>query len=68
MSDKQPDILLVDDDTDILRLIELRLTAAGYRVMTAESGEEALGRFAANQPKLVITDLRMDQMDGIGLL
>lgn len=67
MSDKQPDILLVDDDTDILRLIELRLTAAGYRVMTAESGEEALGRFAANQPKLVITDLRMGGMDGMAL-
>jgi two-component system response regulator GlrR len=67
MSDKQPDILLVDDDTDILRLIELRLTAAGYRVTTAESGEEALGRFSANQPKLVITDLRMGGMDGMAL-
>ena len=43
------DILLVDDDPDLLKLISLRLTSAGYRVRTAESGETALAarEFAA---------------------
>ena len=36
------DILLVDDDPDLLKLISLRLTSAGYRVRTADSGEAAL--------------------------
>jgi two-component system response regulator GlrR len=67
MTDRHPDILLVDDDRDLLQLIELRLSAAGYRVVTAESGEEALARFAASQPELVITDLRMGGMDGMAL-
>ena len=38
------DLLLVDDDPDLLKLISLRLTSAGYRVRTAESGEAALFR------------------------
>jgi len=60
-------ILLVDDDPDILKLISLRLTAAGHRVKEAESGERALALFAAARPDLVITDLKMDGMDGLVL-
>ena len=43
------DILLVDDDPDLLKLISLRLTSAGYRVRTAESGETALAAIAVRR-------------------
>ncbi|MFO1283989.1 MAG: sigma 54-interacting transcriptional regulator [Burkholderiales bacterium] len=61
------DILLVDDDPDLLKLIGLRLTSAGYRVRTAESGEAALAAIAVTRPSLVITDLRMPGIDGMQL-
>ncbi|MCC7483900.1 MAG: sigma 54-interacting transcriptional regulator [Burkholderiales bacterium] len=61
------DILVVDDDPDLLRLIEIRLTAAGYGVATAASAEQALARLAVARPRLVITDLRMAGMDGMAL-
>ena len=61
------DILLVDDDPDLLKLISLRLTSAGYRVRTAESGETALATIAVERPAAVITDLRMPGIDGLQL-
>jgi two-component system, NtrC family, response regulator GlrR len=61
------DILLVDDDPDLLKLISLRLTSAGYRVRTAESGETALATIAVERPSTVITDLRMPGIDGLQL-
>ncbi len=60
-------ILIVDDDVGLLKLLAMRLNAAGYTVETAESGEQALAQLAAAQPQLVITDLRMDGMDGMTL-
>src|SRR5947207_14103921 len=60
-------ILLVDDDPDILKLISLRLTAAGHSVKGAGSGENALAVLAASRPELVITDLKMGGMDGLTL-
>jgi len=61
------DLLLVDDDPDLLKLISLRLTSAGYRVRTAASGEDALAAIAVTRPALVITDLRMPGIDGMQL-
>jgi two-component system response regulator GlrR len=61
------DILLVDDDPDLLKLISLRLTSAGYRVRTADSGETALAALAIVRPSAVITDLRMPGIDGLQL-
>ncbi len=61
------DILLVDDDPDLLRLISLRLTSAGYKVRTAESGETALAAIAVRRPAAVVTDLRMPGLDGLQL-
>lgn len=60
-------ILLVDDDRDLLRLLSLRLTGRGYKTVAAESGEEALAQLELARPQTVITDLRMDGMDGMAL-
>ena len=68
MTAEQPKkILVVDDDPSLLRLLSMRLTAAGFIVETASSSEHALGKLAVVQPQLVITDLRMDGMDGMAL-
>src|SRR5436305_13297902 len=61
------DILLVDDDPDLLKLISLRLTSAGYSVRTADSGETALAALAVSRPAAVITDLKMPGIDGLTL-
>src|SRR6202521_2446183 len=61
------DVLLVDDDPDLLKLISLRLTSAGYRVRTADSGETALAALAVARPAAVITDLKMPGIDGLAL-
>ena len=60
-------ILLVDDDPDILTLVAMRLSAAGYEVRTADSGERALAAFSVDRPQVLITDLRMGGMDGMAL-
>jgi two-component system response regulator GlrR len=60
-------ILLVDDDKDLLQLIAMRLTAAGYAVTAVESGEAALAALAVSRPQVVVTDLRMHGMDGMAL-
>lgn len=65
MSESNKRILLVDDDPDLLRLLGMRLTSTGYEVLTASSGVEALSRVAGFRPHVVITDLRMEGMDGM---
>lgn len=60
-------ILTVDDDPDILKLLNMRLNAAGYQTISASNGEEALAQIAINRPALVISDLRMPGMDGLSL-
>jgi DNA-binding NtrC family response regulator len=61
-------ILVVDDDTDGLEVLETRLTHAGYDVETAESAEKALARVQAFGPGLIVTDVRMSGMTGLELL
>ncbi len=61
-------ILLVDDDPGLLRLLSIRLRAENYDVEAVESAHKALASVSRFGPDLVITDLRMDKMDGIGLL
>jgi two-component system response regulator GlrR len=63
-----PNILVVDDDKDILKLISIRLNAAGYATVTANNGAEALSAIMLQRPDLVISDLRMPAMDGMALL
>jgi two-component system, NtrC family, response regulator GlrR len=60
-------ILVVDDDPDLLRLMQIRLSAAGHQVITATSAERALAQLTVVRPHLVVTDLRMDGMDGMAL-
>ncbi|ADE15320.1 sigma-54 factor interaction domain-containing protein [Nitrosococcus halophilus Nc 4] len=66
MSEKNR-ILLVDDDRDLLRLLSMRLAGRGYETVVAESGEEALAQVELARPQAVITDLRMEGMDGMVL-
>ena len=61
-------ILVVDDDPGLLRLLTIRLRAENYEVEAVENGVAAVAAASRFRPDLVITDLRMDQMDGIGLL
>jgi two-component system response regulator GlrR len=61
-------ILVVDDDPGLLRLLTIRLRAENYEVEAVESAALALAATSRFRPELVITDLRMDNMDGIGLL
>lgn len=67
MSEIKQKILTVDDDPDILKLLGMRLEAAGYHVVPAKNGEEALAQIALSRPALVISDLRMPGMDGLAL-
>lgn len=60
-------ILLVDDDQSLLKLMTLRLRSEGYEVDAVDSGEQALARLRQQRPDMVLTDLRMDGMDGLNL-
>lgn len=60
-------VLIVDDDADLLRLLSMRLGAAGYRVATADSAEAALAQLALQRPQLVISDVQLPGADGLAL-
>jgi two-component system, NtrC family, response regulator GlrR len=60
-------ILLVDDHVDLLHLISVRLKASGYEVSAVNSAQTALARLSVFRPHVVVTDLRMPDMDGMEL-
>jgi two-component system response regulator GlrR len=60
-------LLLVDDDPDLLKLLSMRLTAAGHSVVSVESAEDALTQMAVARPQLVVSDVRLPGLDGLGL-
>ncbi|EYC52390.1 response regulator GlrR [Hylemonella gracilis str. Niagara R] len=60
-------LLVVDDDADMLRLLTMRLEAAGYRVLTAASAEAALTQLAVERPQLLLSDVRLPGKDGLAL-
>ncbi|MBK5943662.1 sigma 54-interacting transcriptional regulator [Halorhodospira halophila] len=64
---QRPRILVVDDDPSLCRLMEMRLEASGYMPTTCESGERALAELECQPADAVITDLRMEGMDGLAL-
>jgi len=66
MDDRRPrNILIVEDEEDIVRLISFHLEKEGYRVKSAGSGREALASAFDNPPDLVILDIMLPEMDGL---
>jgi two-component system alkaline phosphatase synthesis response regulator PhoP/two-component system response regulator VicR len=61
-------ILVVDDERHIVRLVEVNLTRAGYDVVTAYDGVEALEQFAKEKPDMLVLDVMMPRMDGFEVL
>lgn len=61
-------ILVVDDDSSLRRVIQMQLVEAGYQVELACAGGDAVRLLIERRPKLVITDLRMPDLDGLELL
>ncbi|MBQ7286177.1 MAG: response regulator transcription factor [Candidatus Gastranaerophilales bacterium] len=66
-ADSKQKILVVDDEASIRRILETRLKMAGYNVVTAEDGEEAVELFNKTNPDIVILDVMMPKMDGYGV-
>ena len=58
-------ILVVDDEPDVVELVDFNLKAAGYDVVTATDGEEALKKARAVLPSLIILDLMLPEVDGL---
>ncbi len=60
-------ILVVDDEPAVLRILVMRLQLAGYRVICAEDGEEALEIFHREQPDLLVLDVMLPRLDGFAV-
>ena len=60
-------LLVVDDDPDLLKLLAMRLSAAGHQVTTVDSAEDALTQIAIARPRLVVSDVRLPGRDGMAL-
>jgi two-component system KDP operon response regulator KdpE len=65
--DKDPLILIVDDEPQILRALKTILGSSHFRVISATNGEEALALAATQQPDVIILDLSLPDMDGISV-
>ena len=61
---KNKKVLIIDDEPYIRRVIELKLKARRYQVITATNGEEGLHFFKKHKPQVVVTDIKMPKMDG----
>lgn len=61
-------ILAVDDEEDLLELVRYNLIRAGFDVVTAATGEEALVSIRKNRPDLVLLDLMLPKMDGLTVM
>lgn len=61
-------VLLIDDDVSLRRVIEYTLAEAGYRVLTAATGEEGMRLFALESPTVVVTDIQMPEISGYDIL
>jgi two-component system chemotaxis response regulator CheY len=60
-------IMVVDDSTSMRQMVNFTLTGAGYQVVEAKDGVDALAKSSAQKVELFITDLNMPNMDGIQL-
>ena len=66
-ADPRATLLVVDDEPAVRRVLVMRLQMAGYRVLCAEDGEEALALFHREQPDLVVLDVMMPKLDGFAV-
>lgn len=57
-------VLVVDDEADILRLVEIKLRKSGFEVLTAHDGQEGLDLALAERPDLLLLDVMMPRKDG----
>jgi two-component system KDP operon response regulator KdpE len=64
----QPVILIIDDEIQIRRLLELTLTSNGFKVISSESGEDGLRRAGMDRPDFIILDLGLPDIDGTEVL
>ena len=64
MSDEPRTVLVADDDEDILQLVSFRLERAGYTVVTAADGQQALAAARQHQPDLAVLDVMMPGLNG----
>jgi DNA-binding response OmpR family regulator len=60
-----PLVLIADDDEDILQLVAFRLERAGYRILTASDGQEALSIALDRDPDLAVLDVMMPKLTGL---
>ena len=68
MNTGQGYLLVVEDIPDILKLLDATLKFKGYRVVTAQNGQEALDAIQRERPAMIITDILMPKMDGFSLV
>jgi YesN/AraC family two-component response regulator len=61
-------ILVIDDEKPTLSMFRLFLEAYGYKVYTAENGADGLDIFRKEKPVIVLTDIKMPGVDGLGVL
>ena len=61
-------ILVCDDEKNIRRLVQVNLERAGYKVVTASDGKEALQQVVKERPELIVLDIMMPYMDGFEVL
>ncbi len=66
-ANSKPDLLLVDDDKSLLRLLTIRLEGEGYQVTAVEDGQSALRKLQNDNFDVVLSDLRMPGLDGLSL-
>lgn len=68
MSSENETILIIDDEVQIRRLLEITLSANGYKISEAATGREGLAKAAINHPVLIILDLGLPDLDGLDVL
>lgn len=64
MSGPRPHVLLIDDDSVILRLLEVNFHLAGFTTMTSQRGDDAVERAMASPPDAIVSDIMMPGIDG----
>ena len=61
-------VMTVDDSSSVRQVVKFALTQAGYDVVEAVDGKDALSKLTGPPPSLILTDLNMPNLDGLGLI